>query len=506
MTEQELELLLAEALANPDEALEAMLALEAEKSLIAFVKMTWHILEPKREFVDGWVVREIARHLEAITNGDIRHLLINVPPGFMKSMLTQVFWPAWEWGPANRPDIRYVGASYSEALTVRDNRRARQLIQSDLYQRHWGSRFHLVADQNAKVRYDTSEMGFKIATSVGGMGTGERGDRFIIDDPHNVKEGESEAKRNEASQWFTEVVPTRINDPEKSAIIVIMQRVHELDVSGLIIRNKLNYDHLCVPMEYEEEHPTPSKTKIGFDDPRTEEGELAWPERFSARHLEEDLKPALRAWGGSYAEAGQLQQRPAPRGGGMFKRDDFIIVDRSPAGPGAPRVRGWDLAATDSNRAAYTVGLKMARAPNDMIVIEDVDRFRLGPGQVEQRVLTDAKNDGLQCAQSLPQDPGQAGKSQRRAFAALLEGFNVHFSLESGDKEFRAIPLAAQVEAGNVILVRAEWTDAFLAEVCMFPAGEFKDQVDGASRAYAWLLEKVGFRLAIVPPEIVSTA
>src|SRR5262249_34997198 len=157
----------------------------------------------------------------------ITRLLINIPPGAMKSLTTNVFWPAWEWGPRDLAHMRYIGASYSHDLTIRDNLRCRRLIESYVYQRLWGGRFRLNDDQNAKVRFANDRTGFKLATSVGGLGTGERGDRFIIDDPHNLVDGESEAKRDSTLAWFSEVVPTRLNDPESSAIVIIMQRVHE---------------------------------------------------------------------------------------------------------------------------------------------------------------------------------------------------------------------------------------------------------------------------------------
>jgi predicted phage terminase large subunit-like protein len=481
--EQVLEATLAWMLKNPEQGLAHLDRMDAETSLLDFVKLTWSILEPKRVFIDGWVIGAIAEHLEAITNGEIRRLLINVPPGFMKSMMTNVFWPAWEWGPRNLPDMRYVGASYSEALTVRDNRRARQLIESELYRGFWGHRFRLAHDQNAKVRYDTDKTGFKIATSVSGMGTGERGDRFIIDDPHNVKEGESVAKRNEVLQWFTEVVPSRINDPDKSAIIVIMQRVHEQDVSGLILEKELGYEHLCIPMEHDLEHPFVSKTSIHFVDRRTEEGELAWPERFSERHLEEDLKPSLRAWGGEYAVAGQLQQRPSPRGGGMFKRKDWGHVKIAP-GKVRVRARGWDLAATD-DAGANTAGVLISVAFNGAIYIEDCIAGQWGPKKVEVRILGAAKRDGLPTIQDLPQDPGQAGKAQKVNYIQLLQGYDVRMTPESGSKEDRARPLAAQVEGGNVFLVEGAWNDEFVAEAASFPKGRLKDRIDAASRAYA---------------------
>lgn len=490
--------LLARALANPELALEQLSKIDAEESLMEFIKLTWSILEPGRTFVDGWAVHAICEHLEAVTRGEIRKLLINVPPGCMKSLTTNVFWPAWEWGPKNLPSTRYVGASYSQDLTVRDNRRCRALLTSDLYRRLWGDRVNLIAEQNAKVRFDTDQTGFKIATSVGGVGTGERGDRFIIDDPHNIKETESDAKRDAALQWFTEVVPTRINDAEKSAIIVIMQRVHERDISGLILAKELGYEHLCLPMEYEEErHCT---TVTGFSDPRTTEGELLWPGRFSRRYLEEDLKPSLRAWGGTYAEAGQLQQRPAPRGGGMFQRKDLELVDAIPQMPGR-RVRGWDLAAT-KDAGAYTVGLKMFKTSDGRIFIEDVRRLQGSPGEVENAILGCAELDGYNVTIDIPQDPGQSGKSQKRNFAQLLHGYNVRFGLESGSKEDRARPLAAQAEAGNVCLIKAKWNDAFITEACLFPHGEYKDQIDAASRAYSYLFTKRSRRVGAAPQTV----
>lgn len=462
---------------------------DSQERLVDFIRLTWSILEPARQFIHGWAVDAICEHLQAVTDGSITKLLVNVPPGCMKSLTTNVFWPAWEWGPRNHPSYRYIGASYSEALTVRDNRRCRALIGSALYQRLWGDRFRVDPGQDAKIRFDNDAKGFKIATSVGGLGTGERGDRFIIDDPHNVKEGESELKREEVLQWFTEVVPTRVNDAGKSAIIVIMQRVHEQDVSGLILAKELGYTYLCLPMEYEPDRAC--STSIGFRDPRTLDGELLWPERFPKKYLEEDLKPSLRAWGGTYAEAGQLQQRPTPRGGGLFQRRHFQFLDHAPSPKQtAKRVRGWDLAATKDGRGAYTVGLKMSRTHDGKIVIEDVRRIRGSPGEVEQLITSCAAADGVSTQQDLPQDPGQAGKAQKAHLANSLQGYVFHFSPESGSKEDRARPLASQAEAGNVYVVRAPWNDAFLAEVSMFPNGEFKDQVDAASRAYARLISR----------------
>lgn len=529
-------------LSEPDIEL-ALQAANAEESLRDFIPMVWHVIEPlSRPFVDGWSVGAICEHLEAVTNGEIKRLLINVPPGCMKSLTTDVLWPAWEWGPKNLPHHRYVAASYSEALTVRDNRRTRNIILSDIYQSCWKDRFRLVEDQNAKIRFDTDATGFKIATSVGGLGTGERGDRFLIDDPHNIKDGESEAKRESALQWFTEVVPTRLNDPESSAIIVIMQRVHTRDISGLILAKELGYEWLCLPMEYEKKHrcftsvkrPDTEPEKVtwmqreaeavpkwyteselseertlpeGYEpdfktlypqDRRSEEADLLWPERFSRDHIENDLKPPLRAWGGSYAEAGQLQQRPSPRGGGDFKKEDFQFLTELPKG--GAWVRGYDLAAS-KDRGAYTTAVKMAIIDR-RVIIGDVQRFRLGPGAVEDRIKAIAEVDGPGVVIDFPQDPGQAGKSQKAHFVGMLQGYKVRSNPETGSKPDRARPLAAQCELHNLYLLRASWNDSFISEACLFPNGPFSDQIDGASRAYARLVIRKKQLLGAAPQQI----
>jgi predicted phage terminase large subunit-like protein len=514
----------AALLADPAAVADEVARVRAERRLLPFVELLWHVVEPGRDLVMGWALECVAEHLEAVTAGEIRHLLITLPPGLMKSLLTDVFWPAWEWGPRDMPSMRYVCASYSEALTIRDNRRCRNVIQSSIYQANWGDRFQLDSDQNAKIRFDNDRTGFKVATSVGGLGTGERGDRVIVDDAHNVKEAESDLKRESVLHWFAEVVPTRVNDPEKSAFIVIMQRVHERDLAGQILK-ELNYEWVNLPMEYERGHrcftsvtrpgvspervakvqkdgePVPRWVKeeeatdedlvfrdLTPQDRREYEGELLFPERFTAGYVENELKPSLRSWGGEFAVSSQLQQRPAPRGGGMFQRSDFQFVDQVPEG--GKWCRGWDLAASTTKGAAFTVGVLMGKV-RGRIYVADIRRFKEGPGGVERRVKAAAEADGHGVLQSLPQDPGQAGLSQKAAFAQLLHGYNFKFSPETGSKEDRARPLAAQCEAGNVYLVRgAAWVDAFIGEATSFPAGAFKDQVDAASRAYSELIRR----------------
>lgn len=291
--------------------------------LLSFVRYFWHILEPGTEFVDGWPLAAMCQHLESVTFGDIRLLLINIPPGFMKSLLVDVMWPAWEWGPMKLSHLRYVAFSYSSSLTERDNGKFRDIIVSQEYQALYGDVVKVRKVGETKIT--NTKHGWKLASSVGGVGTGERGDRVILDDPHNVKESESDTIREETVRWFRESMSSRLNDISKSAIVVIMQRVHEGDVSGTILDLELPYVHLCVPMRFvwsADEEGEPYPTEIGWVDPRwTEdanesEGTLAWPKRFPLDDVEK-LETTL----GEYATAGQLQQVPAPRGGGILKRE-----------------------------------------------------------------------------------------------------------------------------------------------------------------------------------------
>jgi hypothetical protein len=164
--------------------------------LLNFVRYFWHTLEPKtRPLIEGWPIEAICLHLEAITFGDIpsNRLLCNVPPGFMKSLLVNVFWPCWEWGPCDMPHMRYISFSYSDEITTRDNNKMVRVIQSAAYQQLWGYRFLMT--KTGERRLENDQTGFKLATSVGGVSTGERGDRILLDDSHNVIKAESDAER-----------------------------------------------------------------------------------------------------------------------------------------------------------------------------------------------------------------------------------------------------------------------------------------------------------------------
>lgn len=330
---------------------------KCELSLAEFVKNAWSIIEPGQEYVHGWHIDFICAHLEAITNGHVlddgtpyNRLLVNVPPGTMKSLLIGVFWPAWEWGPRNMPHLRYVCASHSQDLAVRDGLRMRRLVQSEWYQKNWGDRVTLTGDQNQKTKFENTATGFRQAAASGSI-TGSRGDRVIIDDPLSVDDAASDAVRDSTNTWFLEAVPTRLNNPKNSAIVVVMQRLHEEDVSGVILEKDLGYDHIMLPMRYDPNRAMP--TALGYEDPREMDGELLFPQRFPVEVVDRDEKAM-----GPYATAGQFQQTPEPRGGGIIKREWWQLWEHDVFPPMDYVVASLDTAyteKTENDMSALTV-------------------------------------------------------------------------------------------------------------------------------------------------------
>lgn len=456
---------------------------QACKSFHEFVRRGWHVLEPKAEFVDNWHIDAICMHLEAVTAGRITRLLINVPPGSMKSLLVSVFWPAWEWAQGNT-SYRYITTAFAEDATKRDTRKMRDLILSPWFQARWPMKLTRTGD----TALANNKTGFRESSPFGSL-TSKRGDRLIIDDPHSIKTAESDIVRASTVMLFREGALNRLNNVKKSAIVIIMQRLHENDISGTILALKLGYVHLCLPNEFEVKNRC--VTEIGFKDPRTVEGELLDPVRLPADETAKQKKGM-----GSHGYAGQYQQRPSAREGGMFKRHWFQTVRAVPVPVGGyvRRVRRWDLAATVAKQGTdpdWTAGVRMAKVgfgDDARFYIENVIRFRDTPLAVRRSIKATGTSDGKSVPIRVPEDPGQAGKDQAQNIVAGMAGWDIRARRETGEKATRADPLAVQIEAGNVFLVEGEWNEDFIDELCAFPKGH-DDQVDAASGAFLELVD-----------------
>lgn len=461
-----------------------------ERRLAKFVEEAWRIVVPGEVLQWNWHMDAICQHLEAVTSLQIQNLLINVPPRTGKSTITSVMWPAWMW--INFPSLRLLYTSYAQSLSTRDSLATRRLIESPWYQRRWADKFMVTTDQNEKTRYENNKRGYRLATSVGGANTGEGGDVIVADDPHNVKEGESEVSRDEVVRWWNEVMSTRGNNPVTARRVVVMQRVHEKDVAGDII-GKGGYVHLNIPQEFEPKFLVPV-TSIGWKDPRTEEGDLLWPERYSASAIA-NLKRTM----GTYAYAGQQQQHPSPLEGGMFKRgwwkyyrtDPRLLLEKA-------RIKcwSWDMAFKDKDESDYVVGQAWAMVGADFYLIHQI-RDHLSFTATKAAVKSaSAKYPTIHA--KLVEDKAN-GTAVIDDLAHLVGGL---LPIEpEGGKEARAHVMQPYVESGNVYLPDpsiAPWIEDYIEEFRTFPNGAHDDQVDGSSQAIVWMLKKWNTQSGIV--------
>lgn len=454
------------------------------RSLPHFIRAAWHVLEPTTAFVPGFHIDAICEHLEAVTAGKIRNLLINIPPRHAKSLIVSVFWPVHEW--ITKPETRWLYASYAQSLSTRDSLKCRRLIDSPWFQERWRDKFSLTGDQNQKMRFDNDHTGYRIATSVEGFATGEGGSRVVVDDPHSVQDKESDAIRESTLIWWDETMSTRLNDQKTDAKVIVMQRVHQNDLSGHVLEQG-GYVHLNLPAEYE-----PSRkcvTQIGWEDPRTEDGELLWPARVGKPELDE-LKRRL----GPTAYAGQFQQRPAPAGGSLFKTECLTIIDPENLPKIIRAVRGWDMAATEGG-GDYTVGVKIGVDEDQNFYVLDVRRIRESSAKVQKAVTSTAASDGTEVTIRLEQEPGSSGKALIEHYVKALAGYAVKSAPATGDKVIRATPFSTAVERKVVRLVKANWNDAYIDEMTFFPDSTNDDQIDASANAFNELT--LGMRVSV---------
>lgn len=461
------------------------------RSLAEFAKRAWHVLEPGAELKWGWALDAICLHLEAVTDGRITRLLMNVPPGSMKSLLTGVIWPAWEWGPRGMPEMRFVGTAHEEKLAIRDSRKCRDLIKSEWFQRLWP--LPMATDLDGKREFGNARKGVRQARSFTSM-TGVRGDRVILDDPIDVSDGNSPTKLEAAKLAFTETLPTRVNN-EKSAIVVVMQRLHTDDVSGVILERGLPYVHLRIPMRFEAANRC--TTAIGWTDPRTKDGELMFPERFGEKQVAE-LEKTL----GSYAAAGQLQQRPAPRGGGTLKRDTYRLIKRQDLPQFYHHIISWDTAATDNENndptGATVWGLSNTPGKQGLFKLGQLQEWLTAP-QLERRIPDFGRN-WPQGAEHLIETAGPTGL----AMLQILKSKMPHLVLTGvdpralgGGKDERAHLASVHLENGLVWLVEDDPdNEAFLTQSDAFPKCKPRDVVDSAIQAILYAMSRYTFEPA----------
>jgi len=455
-----------------------ILAIERElcrRSFADFIKLAWpQIIPDKLRW--NWHMDAMADHMQALGTGGIpsNRLLINVPPGASKSTVVGVMYPAWLWGPAGKPGHKYIGAAHEQGLAVRDSRMTRELVKSEWYQARWPISFK--ADQNEKLYFENDAFGFRQACAIAGF-TGRRGHTVGIDDPLSVEKAHSETDRATALRVLSETIPTRLVDPATSAIVIVMQRLHEKDPSGYVLSSDLGYEHLCIPMEFETARR--NHTVIGWTDPRTKDGELMFPGRFPAEVVEK-YKTAL----GAYGYAGQMQQRPSPAGGGIFKDAWWKYYTVPPAIEW--RAIYADTAQKTGQQNDFSVFQCWGKSKDGQAVLLDMIRGKWeAPELLVQARAFWAKHKALMIGAPLRSMKVEDKVSGTGLIQTLKrEGIPVLDIQRDRDKITRAYDAAPLVESGNVLLPDgAAWLSDFLGEATAFPNGAHDDTIDPAMDA-----------------------
>ena len=475
----------------------------ARKSLAEFVREAWHVVEPSTDLVWGRHIDAICSHLEAVTRGEVQNLLINVPPGHMKSLLVCVFWPAWRW--LTNPGWRSLFGTYDLGLTTRDSIRCRDLIQSDWYRDTFQPRWLLKSDQNVKTWFENTTGGLRMALAVGGRGTGFRGHTTVFDDPHNVKRDLSDTDLQKAIDWWDLRMSSRFVDMRSKERVGIMQRQHEGDLSGHWLSKADDLVHLCLPTEYDPENPC--MTRIGFADWREKAGELLFPELFPASVIEEARRDLQE-----YGFTGQHNQNPVSREGGIIKKHWFRYwyPQRNPPPPVRETLEDGTVISCHQERLDLS-DLEYRFTSSDLGFKDRKENSFVAMGAFGvlgvKRYLLDLVHEHLSFVKTL---------SSFRALRAAHPGCIAHLIEDKangpavmsvlddevpelvpiepkdigGSKEARCEAMAPTVQRGNLYLPHPtlfDWVNSYVHELCTFPKSKHDDRVDMTSQALNWL-------------------
>lgn len=492
-----------------------------EESLYAFLEAAWPYMDPA-PWMDGWCIEAIAEHLEAVADGEITRLIINIPPRTSKTSLCSIAFPAWVWaqsaiGPTSGPQVRFMYASYGETLSLDHSVYCRRLIKTDWYQELWGDRFKLMGDLDTKHAFGNDKGGERRITSIDARVTGRGGQVIIIDDPNAANEALSEAKVQATNDWWDQTMSNRLNDRRTGAIVLIQQRLAENDLTGHILEKYAGgWQHLMLPMRYEADRSF--VTSIGWKDPRTEEGELLWPERFDeqgVRDLERDMGP----WGSS----GQLQQRPEPKGGGVIRSEWWKVWEEAAFPPMDFIMASLDTAYTEKTENDYSaltvwgvwtldtvahpsriidrdgrpqyLGPRVVTEPAPRVMLMNAWRERLPLHELVVKtaetckklkvdmLLIENKAAGISTSQEIRRLYGDEPWSVRlydpKSTDKLARLYSVQHLFAEG---MVYVPGTPDESYPSIVNLRA-WAEMVIQEVSQFPKGRHDDLVDTVSSA-----------------------
>lgn len=436
-----------------------------------FIAKTLMTVDPSVEFIPNWHIHLIAQYLEAVRCGKIRRLIINMPPRSLKSVCVSVAWSAWLLG--KNPAMRIMAASYAASLSLKHSLDCRHVLQTAWYRQVF-PQVQLLRDQNEKHKFLTSKRGFRLATSVGGAATGEGGDILIVDDPLSPSQAASQQMRSFANSWFDHTFSTRLNDKSKGAIVLVMQRLHENDLTGHLLA-KGGWTHLCLPaVAMRHEH---------FDFGRISRlrapGELLHPAREN-HELIHRAKLDL----GTAAFAAQYQQQPLPDESAMLKRAWLKRYTMRPLGENIRITQSWDTGVKVAQENDPSVCITFAESSGQHFVL-DVDVGRYEYPVLRQRVIDLASTWRPHAILIEDAASGQGLVQELRARLPIIA------QRPHTDKITRFSSVVAMIEAGQLWLPDdAVWLADFESELLTFPKGRHDDQVDALTQYLQWMRQK----------------
>lgn len=443
----------------------------AEMSFYEFFIQAWHIVEPAVPLSTNWHHKYICDLLQEECERIIaqkpktKDIIINVPFRSTKSLIVTVMFPVWAW--IRSPKLRFITSSYSATLSIELATKSRDIIFSDWFQKRWGEVFHIKKDQNLKERYENNHIGMRRATSVGGTVTGQGGDFLIVDDPLSPQMANSAVEREKANEWYRTTFYSRLNQADIGVRIIIMQRIHEDDLSGFLLNRetRTKYKHICIPATNDGLIKPPELKKH-----YCEESGLFWKDRFSQAILE-DYKSAL----GSYGYAGQLMQSPTPIDSGMIK-ENWFRKDRYRLEEGVVNFV-IDPAYTSNQKNDPSALLAYIYKDNKWQIIDCVNVHKEFPDLVKFIPQWVAKN-GYTNRSRIYVEPKASGKSIVQTLIRET-GLNVREDKPpTKDKVARVADVSATLESGRVSILDGDWNMEFLDQLTRFPAAKHDDMVD----------------------------
>ncbi len=469
----------------------------AERKLYDFVRVSWPVLHPTIEFTDSWHIGAICEHLQAVIQGEINNLIVNVAPRMTKSVVASIDLTPWTWGPRNQPAMTFMYVSFRTELASYHAVKCRELIESSWYKRHWGDRFRLSSDQNQKLNFANDKYGQRSAFGMGGV-AGRGGMVLVIDDPHDTKDWLSPTRMKTTCDTYDSAIHNRTDTPNDPKRVVIAQRISDMDLSGHLLKQK-DWEYLMLPTEYDPKRST--MTSIGWKDPRKRAGELLCDRRYDKVQVAKEKQLRPRTF------AAQHQQNPSTDETAIFKRNRWRFYRDDPkelAKHMQVVILSVDAAFKDKGSSSMVAihcwgklnanKFLLDRDTDHMDFVETCDRLtamcRRWP-QAKAKII-EGKANGPAIISKL-----------RNEIPGLIEWPPEGEKMSS--KEARAYAIQPEHEAGNLWLPNKEmvpWVEEYIELLASFPGGEWDDDVACTCQAVA----RLDRTPSAAPPEGVGQA